>query len=397
MRSVITSRLALLATAHFTVDIYSSFFSPLLPLLATRLGMNLAMVGSLVALASLSSSFSQPLFGLVADRLRHPWMIGLGPLLGAVLMSSVGLAPTFAALVAILMVGGLGVSWFHPQSAVLATRSSPRRSLAMAIFITGGTLGNALGPMAAVAVLGWVGLERSWLAMIPGVLLAIALMVALARPEAGAAEAGEATSAPVDRPALRELRPVLRPLALLYVAVVARSAVSYGFMTFLPIHLHRLGYPVAFGGLALTAYLAMGALGGFVGGWMAERIGGRAVVVQSFVGAIPLFIAFLFLPPLPGLVCLVAGSFVVQGSLPVNVVLGQELAPRHSSTISSLLMGAAWGVGALVVAPIGALADACGLRVGLAVLIGVLVPGLLCALALPVPRVPVPPAEAMRA
>jgi MFS transporter, FSR family, fosmidomycin resistance protein len=389
MRSVITPRLALLTTAHFTLDVYSSFFSPLLPLLATRLGMNLAMVGTLVALASLSSSFSQPLFGLVADRLRRPWLIGVGPLVAAVLMSSVGLAPTFAALVAILMVGGLGVSWFHPQSAVLATESSPRRSLAMAVFITGGTLGGALGPLVSVAVVGWVGLERSWLAMFPGVALAGVLIAVLARIHGTA----RATATDGGAPSLRELRPVLRPLALLYVAVVARSAVSYGFMTFLPMYLHQLGYPVSFGGTALTAYLALGALGGFAGGWMAERIGGRRVVVQSFVGAVPLFLAFLVLPTLPGLVCLVVGSFVLQGSLPVNVVLGQELAPRHSSTISSLLMGAAWGVGALVVAPIGVLADARGLRVGLAALTGALVPGLLCALALPVPREPVPPVE----
>jgi len=190
---------------------------------------------------------------------------------------------------------------------------------------------------------------------------------------------------------------VLRPLTLLYFATVSRSAVSYGFMTFLPIHLHRLGYSVAFGGAALTAYLTLGALGGFVGGWLAERVGGRRVVVQSFIGAIPLFIAFLVLPTLPGLVCLSIGSFVVQGSLPVNVVLGQELAPRHSSTISSLLMGAAWGVGALLVAPIGALADAAGLRLALAALTGVLVIGWFCALALPVPHERVPPVEPMHA
>lgn len=392
MRSVITPRLALLTTAHFTVDVYSSFFSPLLPLLATRLGMNLAMVGTLVALASLSSSFSQPFFGLLADRLRRPWLIGLGPLLAAGLMSSVGLAPSFAALVVILMVGGLGISWFHPQSAVLATQDSPRRSLAMAVFITGGTLGGSLGPLISVAVVGWVGLERSWLAMLPGVALAVALIAVLARHHRTAPAAG-----PGDTPSLRELRPVLRPLTLLYFAVVARSAVSYGFMTFLPMYLHGLGYPVSFGGAALTAYLALGALGGFAGGWIAERIGGRAVVVQSFVGAIPFFLAFLVLPTLPGLVCLVVGSFLLQGSLPVNVVLGQELAPRHSSTISSLLMGAAWGVGALVVAPIGMLADAHGLRAGLAALTAVLVPGLLCALALPAPHEPAPPVEPLHA
>jgi FSR family fosmidomycin resistance protein-like MFS transporter len=387
MRSVLTPRLALLTTAHFTVDAYSSFFSPLLPLLATRLHLSLAMVGTLVGLASLSSSFSQPLFGLVADRVRRPWLIGFGPLVAAVFMSSVGLAPSFVALVAILMVGGLGISWFHPQSAVLASKASARRSLAMSVFITGGTLGGSLGPLISVAVVGWVGLERSWVVMFPGLVLAAVLILALARLHGTGREPDEAGAASAPgAPPLRELKPVLRPLALLYLAVVARSAVSYGFMTFLPIHLHRLGYPVAFGGTALTAYLSMGALGGFLGGWLAEKIGGRRVVVQSFVGAIPLFLAFLVLPTLPGLVCLAIGSFIVQGSLPVNIVLGQELAPRHSSTISSLLMGAAWGVGALLVAPIGALADAFGIVVALAALTGFLLVGLACALALPSPR-----------
>jgi FSR family fosmidomycin resistance protein-like MFS transporter len=387
MRSVLTPRLALLTTAHFTVDAYASFFSPLLPLLATRLHLNLAMVGTLVALASLSSAFSQPLFGLVADRVRRPWLIGFGPLVAAVFMSAVGLAPSYAALVAILTVGGLGVSWFHPQSAVLATQASARRSPAMSVFITGGTLGGSLGPLISVVVVGRVGIERSWVVMFPGLLLAAVLIVALARLHGTGREPGGAgTVYGAGVPPLHTLKPVLRPLALLYIAVVARSAVSYGFMTFLPIHLHRLGHSVTFGGTALTAYLSMGALGGLLGGWLAERFGGRHVIVLSFLGAIPFFLAFLALPTVPGLVCLAIGSFIVQGSLPVNIVLGQELEPRHSSTISSLLMGAAWGVGALLVAPIGVLGDAFGIVVALAVLTGFLLLGLVCALALPSPR-----------
>ena len=83
---------------------------------------------------------------------------------------------------------------------------------------------------------------------------------------------------------------------------------------------------------------------------------------------------------------------MLQASLPVNVVLGQELSPRHSSTISSLLMGAAWGVGALLIGPIGALADHLGLTAALAALACTLVAGFACALALP--RAERAPAEA---
>jgi hypothetical protein len=46
-------------------------------------------------------------------------------------------------------------------------------------------------------------------------------------------------------------------------------------------------------------------------------------------------------------------------------------------------MGAAWGVGALLIGPVGALADARGLHAALLTLAGLLAVGLLCALALP--------------
>lgn len=377
MRSFFTPRLGLLAGAHFTIDAYSSFFSPLLPLLVVRLNMSLADVGALVALASLSSSFAQPLYGWISDRLARPWFVAFGPLVAALFLSAVGLASSYAALVGLLLLGGVGVAAFHPQAAALASEGSARRSLAMSFFVGGGTLGFSLGPLLAVTLVSVAGLERTWLAAIPGLIVCIVLFAWFRRVPARPRHT-------IARPPLAELRPVARPLALLYTAVVCRSAVSYGFMVLLPLYLASRGVAVEAGGAMLTAYLLAGAIGGFVGGWMSDRIGGRRVIVQSFLGATPLYLAFLYLPPGPGLACLVAGSFVLQGSLPVNVVMGQELSPRHASTISSLLMGGAWGVGALLIGPIGALGDVIGLRGALTVLGLLGFVGFACAVALPV-------------
>ncbi|HEY7727484.1 MAG TPA: MFS transporter [Candidatus Eisenbacteria bacterium] len=376
MRSYFTPRLGLLTVGHLTIDSYSSFFSPLLPLLVQKLHLSLTLVGTLVALASVTSSFSQPVFGLLSDRLRRPWFVAFGPLLAAVFMSGLGLAPSYPALVALLLLAGVGVAAFHPQAAVLASSVSPRRNLAMAFFVTGGTLGFSLGPMFAVGVVEAFGLERTWLAAIPGLLVAGLLLAWFAR----------VTPRPrheAQRPPLRALRPVLRPLSLLYFATVSRSAVSYGFMTFLPLYLHARGFGLPQTGAMLSLYLLLGALGGFVGGWLSDRVGGHRVIVSSFVGAAPLYLAFLHLPDAVGIPCLILGSFVLQSSLPVNVVLGQELSPQHSSTISSLLMGAAWGVGALIIGPVGALADRSGLHAALTTLAGMLLVGLACAVLLP--------------
>jgi len=372
----LTRRLLLLSVAHCSIDACSSFFSPLLPLLVVKLHLSLTLVGTLVALASLSSSFAQPVFGLVADRLHRPWLVAFGPIVAASFLCTIGLAPTYGALVTLLMLGGIGVAAFHPQAAVLASESSPRRSMAMSFFVTGGTLGFSLGPMLAVGVVGLAGLERSWLAAIPAVIITVFLVGWFRRVPAHVRHPGA-------KPSFAELGPHAWPLSLLYLCVVCRSAVSYGFMTFLPIYLHRHGFSVAAGGQILTLYLALGAIGGFFGGWLAERFGGRRVVIGSFIGAAPLFLAFLWLPLGAGLACLVIGQFMLQASLPVNVVLGQELSPRHSSTISSLLMGAAWGVGALLIGPVGALADHRGLEWALRCLASLLVAGLACALLLP--------------
>jgi FSR family fosmidomycin resistance protein-like MFS transporter len=291
-------------------------------------------------------------------------------------MSSIGLAPHFAALAALLMLAGLGVAAFHPQAASIASTVSPKRGMAMAFFVTGGTIGFSVGPLFAVGTVQAFGLERTWLAAIPGVIVSALLLTWFARVTPRARHE-------MKRVPLRALRPVLRPLSLLYLATVSRSAVSYGFMTFLPLYLTGRGYSLSQSGAVVSLYLLLGALGGFLGGWLSDRIGGRSVILASFVGAAPLYFAFLLLPDRTGIPCLILGSFVLQSSLPVNVVLGQELSPDHSSTIASLLMGAAWGVGALIIGPIGALADREGIRTALLVLSTLLVGGLVCAALLP--------------
>jgi FSR family fosmidomycin resistance protein-like MFS transporter len=364
--------LAVLTLGHFTIDAYSSFFLPLLPLLVHRLGLNYAMVGGLTAIGSLSSSFSQPLFGLASDRMRRPWFVATGPLLAALFMASVGLASSYAGLVGLLVVGGLGVAMFHPQTASMAGAATNQRGLAMSFWVTGGTLGWALGPAFATAVVGRFGFERTWVAAVPGLLMCVFLFAWLSRRPPQEVRHHE-------RGRLTELKPVLRVLVMLYLTVVCRAAVSSGFATFLPLWVHARGGSTEQGGWLTTIYLTLGSLGGFLGGWLADRFGGRRVVVRSFAIAAPFYVLFFTVPDAWRYLMLVVGYCVLQASLPVNVVLGQELSPRHAGIISSLLMGAAWGLGALLLYPIGAIADRWGLEPALMALSSLIVIGFACA------------------
>ena len=89
-------RLALLALGHAVTDSYgSSFLSPLLPLLAARLGLSMAMVGSLPMVLGLSGSLGQPLLGYLSDRRSRLCLVALGPLVAAVGCGVVGRMPTY--------------------------------------------------------------------------------------------------------------------------------------------------------------------------------------------------------------------------------------------------------------------------------------------------------------
>ena len=174
-----------------------------------------------------------------------------------------------------------------------------------------------------------------------------------------------------------------RPLALLYSVVVLRTLTSIAFATFMPVMLTRQGHSLAYSGTAVAAYLFASGIGGFLGGPAADRFGPRLVIALSLVLAVP----FLFAASLVGgwsfIVLVALGGFFLQSTLPVNVTFGQALAPVSAATVSSLMMGFAWGTGGLSVPFVGMVADRIGVEATLRWLS--FMPLAAAALALPLP------------
>jgi MFS transporter, FSR family, fosmidomycin resistance protein len=187
------------------------------------------------------------------------------------------------------------------------------------------------------------------------------------------------------------LRPYAKPLALLYSIVVLRTLASLSFATFMPVMLTRRGWSVAAAGTAAAAYLFASGIGGFLGGPAADRFGARSVIIASLLSAVP----FLALAPLltgwTFVAVLSVGGFLLQSTLPVNVTFGQTLAPISAATVSSLMMGFAWGTGGLSVPFVGLLADRIGIERALVMM--AFMPLAAASLALPLPsgkRAPTP-------
>ena len=163
---------------------------------------------------------------------------------------------------------------------------------------------------------------------------------------------------------LAPLRAVWKPLTILYFLVFARSIVQVTFTQFLPLYLTReRGYGVTAASQALSVYLACGALGGFLGGNIANRFGGRTTILISMIGSVPFLVGFFFTTGWVSLLSLALGGLILLFTIPVNVVMGQQLAPGQAGTVSALLMGFAWGMAGFLFIPIvGKASDLVGLH-----------------------------------
>jgi FSR family fosmidomycin resistance protein-like MFS transporter len=363
------------ASTHFVVDCYGNMYAPLLPLLIPQLGLSLKTVGVLAMCYQMASSVSQLGFGTLADRWRPRVLLMGGPILSVMVLSLIGTSTSTAMLAAILLIGGLGGAAFHPPAAALVhSVSGERKGFAMSTHISGGSLGFALAPLVFAPAIVWMGRSLAWLVAIPG-LIALSYTLRLMR------------RVPIpqkhEQQGWRYLRPYARPLALLYVIVVLRTLTTNSLAVFLPVLLTNQGMSIQQASAAVSFYLFISTVGGFVGGPLADVYGPRRVIVWTLVAAVPFLLAGQLASGWLLTVLIAIGGFLLQSTLPINVTFGQQIAPVSAATVSSLMMGFAWGVGSLLAPVVGVLGDKWGLNVALS--ITALMPILAAAFAVPLP------------
>lgn len=364
------------AAAHFVNDIYASFLAPLLPLVVSKFHLSLTLAGLLATIFNASAALSQPLFALLADRMRRRILVVLGPTLTVLGMGLIGLAPSYEVLIGILLIAGVGTASFHPQGASTAGMASgARKGAGVSLFVTGGELGFSLGPILIALVVTKLGLKGTLVAAVPGLLACLVLWWTVA----------SGTTVRVDRAqGLRaDLKGTWRSLVLLYFVVVCRSIIILSYITFLPLLLRARGGSLVAGGAAVFLFGGMGAIGGLMGGILSDRIGRRRMLAISFLLSTPLLLAFIRSQETWAYPFLALGGLSLYLSAAVTIVMGQELLPRQVSVASSIVMGLAWGTAGLSLTAVGALADAIGLAQALTAILVLAVVALATALAMP--------------
>jgi FSR family fosmidomycin resistance protein-like MFS transporter len=340
------------------------------------LDVSLALAGLLIACYQVTSSLVQPYLGHLADRTAVRWFAWAGVATSAVAASLLGIAPSYPALLLLVLVNGLGTAMFHPPSAAMVSGASARlRGRLMSVYITAGNVGLALGPLLLAPLLARFGPSGS-VYLAPLGVLAGALVFRYAprlRPRGGSG--GSFWSV-----LTRHRQIVGRLLGIVVLRAAAFSAIG----GFLPVLLVERGQPPEVGAVALAAFLAAGSAGGLAGGFLADRFGRDVLIQLSLFLAVPAGLLVLhggeslFWPAL-----LLAGFFL-NGSLIILTVRAQESVPGSVAMMSGLMLGLTIGLGGLAAAALAFAAERVGLSAALTV--ATLLPLGAAAVALTLPR-----------
>ncbi|HEV2056347.1 MAG TPA: MFS transporter [Methylomirabilota bacterium] len=370
--------LGLLALGHLVIDTNQGSLPALLPYLKTALGLTYTATGVIVLMANISSSLIQPLFGFLADKTARRWLLPLSVFLSSLGIALSGVAPSYYAVLALVMISGFGVAAYHPEGYRTATQvAGERKATGVSIFSTGGNIGIAVGPPFITLLLTGFGMPGTLGMFLPGLLVAGLLMVVLpglSRPLPARAQG--AALAP---------KTMVRGMSLLVLVISIRAWTQLGFTTYMPFYYLEVlkGDPRMVGTL-LAVFLGAGAVGTLIAGPISDRIGHRRYMVSVFFLAAPLAVAFLLVSGVWTFVFLAALGFVLVSTFTVSVVLGQAYMPRNLGMASGLIVGFAIGAGGVGATALGWVADHWGLSSAL--WISALMPILGCAVSLTLPE-----------
>jgi len=370
--------LVTLMLGHFTVDGYVGLLPVLYPLLIRRFDLDLETVGLVTLAYTGMASVSQPLFGILADRYGTRFT-GLALAWTAVTFASAGFMPTFPALVAAAALAGLGSGAFHPLGALTVRGLLPVRgaNTAMSVYVTGGTIGVAAGPLIGIALFGLFGTRGTLLTLLPGTAIGAYLLLAMRRHGGR----GPAT-APAPATGWRRSIPLV-PIAATIGMMASRNCTVFTLQSFTPTWYHQLGYQPWFYGPLVTTLVLSSALGTVGCGALADRFGRKAVIIVSVLLSVPAVALYVLAPGPLGFAWAVLVGFLAASTAPLTLMIAQESMAGRAGLASGLIMGLAFVTGAIGVPLTGAVADRVGLQLALGLQVIVVVVSIGIGLLLP--------------
>ncbi len=343
---------------HLINDTLQALMLAIYPMLRDAYALSFGQIGMITLVFQVVASVLQPLIGHFTDRRPLPYSLPLAPaftLAGVVLL---GLATSYPVILVAAAAVGIGSAIFHPEaSRVARLASGGRYGMAQSLFQVGGNVGSSLGPLLAA----WIILPRgqgsvAWFAVIA--LAAVVILSGVGRWYSHhLGPKNKVRAAPVT-PQTLSSRTVALSLLILLALMFSKFVYTSSFSSFYTFYLiDHFQVPVKDAQIYLFVYLGAFAAGTFAGGPIGDRIGRKAVIWFSILGALPFTLALPFANLFWTVLLTVPIGLILASAFSAMVVYAQELLPGRVGMISGLFFGTAFGIAGLAAVPLGYLAD----------------------------------------
>tara|TARA_Y100000588_G_scaffold387070_1_gene484009 strand:- start:941 stop:2125 length:1185 start_codon:yes stop_codon:yes gene_type:complete len=344
--------------AHFVIDSAAQFPMALIPVLREKIGFSLTLAGFMISVQASTSAISQPLTALVIDRWpRVPWLpIGL---VGCTFcFSAIGWISSYTSLLVLMFVGGMFFAFTHPDMGARAGRLSQEgNSVPMSLFVTGGRIGFAVGPLIAISVTENFGLK--WLTIYGVFGIVAAFFVMISTPRVDKESISEGSKEIVLFSVFKKIK---GDVISLFVIGGVRAIVVSNLAFFLTSMFVDENLGLWEGGLTSTLFFIGGAFGVILGGIFADWYGRRLTIILGII--VSLIAMFLFLI-FPLKICYLFVGFIGFGvfvPMGLSIILTQEKMPGNRAFASSLILGGGWIIASLTAPLVAWLGEIYGLK-----------------------------------
>ena len=349
--------------SHFIIDCYPGFIAPMLPFITAKIGVEMAAAMTIISIANVSSYLLQPVFGYFADRCQKRFFIFWGIIIASIFIPMMGLAKSYLALTLAIVIGEIGVGFYHPQSTSfvpLFCKNSEHSKLNMGIFLSMGSFAYGVGALIATRLYDMFDETVLIYTSVVGILTAFSMFFFV--PKVSCDTSVKKHKTPLGE-VLRDIFSNSLERILIYSSIV-KSIIVSSFTMIMPFYWKSIGFNATKIGIIGCVFLATSTAGMILSPKIEKYIGSRNTFYLSFLSILPLALATVwFISRNIYIAILLYGAigFLIFTVQPINVVMSQKLLPQHTSMISGVVGGFTWGVVGVMLPVLGFFADKVGI------------------------------------
>ena len=350
-----------LSGGHFVNDIYTGMLNPIMPFIAAKIGISMAIATIILTVSHIFSSLLQPLFGFLADNNFKRIFIFWGLLMSSMFIPLAVVSNNLFYLIACIIIGSIGSSFFHPQALGFASKFSSGldSTKAMSIFLAMGTLGYSFGPIFSAGITQFFGMQKMPCMIVIGVCWALLMFCFVPKISSENLKREKLLFIPVFKNILSNHR-----LNILNIIAMLKTMIQSSCFILLPFLWKSIGHKPLYIGISLFLFIFAGGLGSLLSSRAEKIFGAQNVFYISMISTFPLMLMFMFTYkefPVISLLIFVIMGFVTMLATPITMLMAQNTLPEYKSIISGFINGFSWGVIAILMSVLGFVAESYGI------------------------------------